>query len=107
MNLINLKLSFPMIEKRISEAILGYCKKHGIERFASQITKLTTVSTFHNNAAKVYSALNYDFKSTGEIARKIGFKSNEVSTILHRLSKKTTFIKMKRDGKLKFWCKTF
>jgi len=95
-----------MTEKRISEAISLYCKEHGIERFSSQLTKLATVSIFHNRAAIVYSALNYDFKTTGEIAKETGIKSNDVSTILSRLYKKTTFIKFKRDGKLKSWCKT-
>lgn len=95
-----------MIEKRISEVISSYCKDHGIERFSSQLIKLATVSIVHNHAIKVYSALNYDFRTTGEIAQRTGLKSNDVSSIFTKLCKKTTFIKFKRDGKLKSWCKT-
>lgn len=96
---------FPIIQSRIDKAVSEYCKEHGLQRFQSQIVKLATVSILNKNASKVYSALSYDFRTTGEISKRVNLSSNTVSTTLDRIYKETALIQMKRDGRNKSWCK--
>lgn len=94
------------LENTINEAILGYCKVNGIEKFVPKLTLLITISLIHRKAPLVYSALTYDYRYTGDIALELNMKSNDVSSILTLINQKTTFVSVMRDGKLKSWAKT-
>lgn len=92
-------------ESLIYNGILEFCKANNIENLAVQISQLATVSLFHEHTAKVYAALTTEYQSTGQISRKTGVKSNDVSAVLAKLHKDSTLLSMIRDGKLKYWKK--
>lgn len=79
--------------------------ENNIEHLAMEITKLATVSILHKKAAKVYAVLTSKYQSTGEIARKVDMCSKDVSSFLNTIKINSTLLKVRRDGKLKYWAK--
>lgn len=94
-----------MREQRVYDAIIDLCISKGVGKMASEIARLVAISLSNKNALVVYKALTEEFQSTREISLKTGVKSNDVSSILAKMQAKTTFIKLKRSKKLKYWAK--
>lgn len=92
-------------EKLINKTLSSFCKTNKIETLLPQITKLVTIALLRQDSIDVYNKLTYEYKSTGELALELDMGSNTVSSILNKLHKETSFILMKREGKLKSWAK--
>lgn len=92
-------------ENLIYDGILEFCKANRIENLARELSRIATVSLFHEHTAKVYAVLVAEYQSTGQISRITGIKSNDVSAVLAKLHKETSLISVVRDGKLKYWKK--
>jgi DNA-binding MarR family transcriptional regulator len=94
-----------MIEKLVYKGIIDFCKANNIEHLATELSKLAAISMLHESSTKVYLTLTNKYQSTGEIAKKVGIKSNDVSSILARMDKENTLVRVERKGKLKFWAR--